>query len=176
MTRETLKAWPLDLVVVYDPFWLDGQKGSYTMNTLTSYDSLSHSKWDCKYHLVFVPKNRKRVLYGRIRQYLCQVFHDLARQRGSTIIKGGMVQDHVHMLISIPPKYSVAEVVGYIKGKSAISVARQFGGKKKNFNGEQFWARGYAVSTVGFEESQISAYIKNQEQLDGRGSEESGEF
>ena len=87
-----------------------------------------------------------------------------------------MVQDHVHMLISIQPKYSVAEVVGYIKGKSAISVARQFGGKKKNFNGEQFWAIGYAVSTVGFEESQISAYIKNQEQLDGRGSEESGEF
>lgn len=73
-----------------------------------------------------------------------------------------MVQDHVHMLISIPPKYSVAEVVGYIKGKSAIAVARQFGSKKKNFNGEQFWARGYAVSTVGFEEAQISSYIKNQ--------------
>ena len=80
------------------------------------------------------------------------------------------------MLISIPPKYSVAEVVGYIKGKSAIAVARQFGAKKKNFNGEQFWARGYAVSTVGFEEAQISSYIKNQEQLDGHGSNESGEF
>jgi putative transposase len=146
------------------------------MNTLSSYESLSHSKWDCKYHLVFVPKNRKRVLYGKIRKYLGQVFHELAKQRGCTIIKGSMVQDHVHMLISVPPKYSVAEVVGYIKGKSAISVARQFGNKKKNFNGEQFWARGYAVSTVGFEEAQISSYIKNQEQLDGHGSNETGEF
>ena len=87
-----------------------------------------------------------------------------------------MVQDHVHMLISIPAKYSVAEVVGYIKGKSAIAVARQFSGKKKNFNGEQFWARGYAVSTVGFEQVQISSYIKHQERLDGHGSNESGEF
>ena len=87
-----------------------------------------------------------------------------------------MVQDHVHMLISIPAKYSVAEVVGYIKGKSAIAVARQFSGKKKNFNEEQFWARGYAVSTVGFEQGQISSYIKHQERLDGHGSNESGEF
>ena len=87
-----------------------------------------------------------------------------------------MVQDHVHMLITIPPKYSVAEVVGYIKGKSAISVARQFGGRQRNFNGEKFWARGYAVSTVGFEEAQIRDYIRNQEQIDGRGSNESGEF
>jgi len=77
-----------------------------------------------------------------------------------------MVKDHVHMLIKIPPKYSVAEVLGYIKGKSAIAVARQFGGRQRNFNGERFWARGYAVSTVGFEEGQIKAYIKNQEQLD----------
>lgn len=146
------------------------------MSTLSSYESLSHSKWDCKYHLVFVPKCRKRILYGKIRSYLGPVFHELAKQRGSTIIKGNMVQDHVHMLISIPPKYSVAEVVGYIKGKSAIAVARQFGNKKKNFNGEQFWARGYAVSTVGFEEAQIQSYIKHQQQRDGRGSNESGEF
>ena len=87
-----------------------------------------------------------------------------------------MVQDHVHMLIKIPPKYSVAEVIGYIKGKSAISVARQFGGRKRNFNGEKFWARGYAVSTVGFEEMQIKKYIQNQEQLDSTGSDESGVF
>jgi putative transposase len=91
-------------------------------------------------------------------------------------IKGNMGQDHVHMLIAIPPKYSVAEVVGYIKGKSAIGVARQFSGRTKNFNGERFWARGYAVSTVGFEENQIRGYIKHQQQLDGRGSDESGEF
>ena len=87
-----------------------------------------------------------------------------------------MIQDHVHMLIKIPPKYSVSEVIGYMKGKSAIAVARQFGGSQRNFNGERFWARGYAVSTVGFEEGQIREYIKNQEQIDGRGSNESGEF
>ena len=87
-----------------------------------------------------------------------------------------MVQDQVHMLIKIPPKYSVAEVIGYIKGKSAIAVARQFGGRQRNFNGERFWARSYAVSTVGFEEVQIREYIKNQEQIDGRGSDEPGKF
>ena len=87
-----------------------------------------------------------------------------------------MVQDHVHMLIKIPPKHSVSSVVGYIKGKSAIAVARQFGGKQVNFNGERFWARGYAVSTVGFEESKIREYIRNQEQLDIQGSNEKGSF
>lgn len=144
--------------------------------TTSSYESLSHSKWDCKYHIVFVPKCRKKVLYGKIRQYLGRVFHELAEQRGSKILEGHMVQDHVHMLIKIPPKYSVAEVIGYIKGKSAIAVARQFSGRQKNFNGEQFWARGYAVSTVGFEEVQIRKYIQNQEQLDSRGANENGKF
>lgn len=143
---------------------------------MSDYESLSHSKWDCKYHIVFIPKMRKKELYGKIRTYLGPVFHDLAKQRGSTILEGHMIQDHVHILIKIPPKYSIAEVIGYIKGKSAIAVARQFGGRKRNFNGERFWARGYAVSTVGFEESQIRHYIRNQEQLDGQGSEEGGEF
>ncbi len=86
------------------------------------------------------------------------------------------MQDHVHMLISILPKYSVSEIVGYIKGKSAIAVARQFGGRKRNFNGESFWARGYAISTVGFNKEQIRAYVKNQEQLDSKGFEEIGSF
>ena len=144
--------------------------------TTSSYSSLSHSRWNCKYHVVFIPKCRKKKLYGKIRKYLGPVFHELASQRGSKIIEGHMVQDHVHMFLSIPPTYSVAEVVGYIKGKSAISVARQFGGRTRNFNGERLWARGYAVSTVGFEEDKIRAYIKNQEQLDGQGSDESGEF
>ncbi|WP_250310729.1 MULTISPECIES: IS200/IS605 family transposase [Rickettsieae] len=143
---------------------------------MTTYESLNHSKWDCKYHIVFIPKCRKKELYGKVRKYLGNVFHELAFQRGSKIIEGHMVQDHVHMLIKIPPKYSVAEVIGYIKGKSAIAVARQFGGRKRNFNGEKLWARGYAVSTVGFEENQIKHYIKNQEQLDSLGSDESGEF
>lgn len=142
----------------------------------SSYESLSHSKWDCKYHLVFVPKYRRKVLYGKIRKFLIPLFHELASHRGCKIEKGGMVQDHVHMLISIPPKYSVAEVVGYIKGKSAIAVARKFGGKQRNFSGERFWARGYAVSTVGFEIEKIREYVANQEQLDGFGNDEPGIF
>ena len=147
------------------------------MKTTSSFESLSHSKWDCKYHIVFIPKGRKKALYGKIRKYLGQVFHDLAKQRGASILEGHMVQDHVHMLIRIPPKYSVAEVVGYIKGKSAIAVARQFGGRKRNFNGERLWARGYAVSTVGFNETQMREYIRQQEQLDGyEGSTELGTF
>jgi|SRR3990167_2995327 len=142
----------------------------------SSYQSLSHSKWDCKYHVVFVPKYREKVLYGQIRKFLGPLFHDLANHRSCQIIEGHMVQDHVHMLIAIPPKYSVAEVIGYIKGKSAISVARQFGGRKRNFNGERFWARGYTVSTVGFEEAKIKAYIQNQEQLEMQGAQEEGSF
>jgi len=144
--------------------------------TTSSYESLGHSKWDCKYHVVFVPKGRKKQLHGKIRKFLGSLFHELANQRGSKILEGHMVQDHVHMLIRIPPKYAVSEVIGYLKGKSAISVARQFGGRKRNFNGEKLWARGYAVSTVGFEEAQIRTYIKNQEQLDSEGSDEAGNF
>src|SRR6266436_323820 len=144
--------------------------------TTSSYESLSHSKWDGKYHVVFIPKGRKKALYGKIRKFLGPVLCELAGQRGSTIVEGHMVQDHVHMLIRIPPKYAVAEVIGSIKGKSAIAVARQFGGRQRNLNGERFWARGYAVSTVGFEEEQIRAYIKHQEQCDAQGSDEPGEF
>lgn len=139
------------------------------MATLPSYESLSHSKWDCKYHIVFIPKFRKKELYGNIRTYLGPVFHELAKQRDCRILSGSLVRDHVHMLIEIPPKYSVAEIIGYIKGKSAIAIARQFGSRQRNFNGERFWARGYAVSTVGFEVEQIKLYIKHQEVLDNSG-------
>ena len=141
-----------------------------------SYESLNHSKWDCKYHVVFIPHCRKKVLYGKIREFLGRKFHELAGQRESEIVEGHMVQDHCHMLIRIPPKYSISEVIGYIKGKSAIAVARQFSGRKQNFNGEKFWARGYAVSTVGYNELEIRDYVKNQEQLDGHGSKEDGRF
>lgn len=141
-----------------------------------SYESLCHSRWDCKYHLVFVPKYRRRILYGKIREFLGPVFHELAGQRDSKILEGHMVQDHVHMLIKIPPKYAISEIVGYIKGKSAIAVARQFSGRKRNFNGEKFWARGYAVSTVGFNELQIKQYVQHQKQLDSAGSDENGNF
>ena len=143
---------------------------------INSYHSLSHSKWDCKYHVVFTPKYRKMKLYGSIRKYLGEVFHELARQKQCRIVKGNMVQDHVHMLIEIPPKHSVASVIGYIKGKSAIAIARRYAGRIRNFNGEKFWARGYAVSTVGFNVSQIKNYIKHQQQLDAQGFDETGEF
>ena len=137
-----------------------------------SYESISYSRWDCKYHVVFIPKCRRKELYGKIRKFLGPVFHEMARQKGCKIEEGHMVGDHVHMLIKIPPKFSVAEIVGYIKGKRAIAVARQFGGRKRNFNGEKFWARGYAVSTVGFEEEQVRKYICHQEQLDTKGYDE----
>lgn len=143
---------------------------------MSSYESLAHSKWNCTYHIVFIPKGRRKDLYGKVRNYLGKVFHDLADQRECKIIEGHMVQDHVHMLIKIPPKYSVAEVVGFIKGKSAIAIAREFSGRQRNFNGEKLWARGYAVSTVGFNEQQIRAYVHNQEQLDCEGKDEKGSF
>ena len=143
---------------------------------MSTYESLSHSKWDCKYHIVCVPKGRQKELYGKVRKFVAPVFHELASQRRSQILEGHMVQDHVHMLIRIPPQYAVAEVVGYLKGKSAIAVARQFGGRQRNFNGEAFWARGDAVSTVGFEEDQIRRYIRDQQQLDEQGKDEDGDF
>ena len=143
---------------------------------MSEFESMAHSKWVCKYHVVFVPKYRKKLLYGKIRTFLGPKFHELAKQKSCKIVKGNMVQDHVHILIEIPPKFSVAEVVGYLKGKSAIAVAREFSGRQRNFNGERLWARGYAVSTVGFEETQIRSYIENQERLDGRVQDEDGEF
>jgi len=139
----------------------------------SSYNSLAYSKWDCKYHVVFIPKCRKKQLYGSIRKFLGPVFRELSRQKECVIIEGKMMPDHVHMLIQIPPKYSVSSIIGYIKGKSAIAVARQFYGKKKNFAGAQLWARGYAISTVGFETNKIIEYIKHQEGLDTQNEESS---
>ena len=115
---------------------------------------------------MFVPKFRKKKLYGKIREYLRGVFHELARQRGCEIISGHMAQDHVHICVTIPPKYAVSEIVGYLKGKTAIAVARQFSGRQRNFGGENLWARGYAVSTVGFELEKVKEYIEHQEKLD----------
>lgn len=141
-----------------------------------SYESLAHSRLDCVYHIVFIPKRRKKVLYGKIRKFLAPLFHELARHKETKIIEGHMVQDHVHMILRIPPKHAVAHVVGYIKGKSAIAVARQFGGVKRNFTGESLWARGYAVSTVGHDEKKVREYVAKQEQLEAVGQEESGSF
>ena len=113
--------------------------------------------------MVFIPKYRRKVLYGQIRTELGEVFRELARQKESRIEEGHLRPDHVHMRLSIPPKYAVAQVVGYLKGKSAIYIARTFGGKVRNFVGEQFWARGYFVSTVGHDEEAVRRYIREQE-------------
>ena len=133
------------------------------------YQSLSHSKWDCKYHVVFVPKYRRKVMFGEIRKFLEPIFHELARQKECRIVEGHLMPDHVHMCIEIPPKHSVASVIGFLKGKSAIAMARQFGGKQRNFAGEHFWARGYAVSTVGFELEAVKKYIREQDIADKGG-------
>jgi putative transposase len=135
---------------------------------MDDYASLSHTRWECKYHIVFVPKCRRKVLYGQIRKELGKVLTDLAGHRESCIETGSLQPDHVHMVISIPPKYSVAQVVGYIKGKSAIHIARNYAGKKRNFVGEQFWARGYFVSTVGKDEQKIKEYVSHQQAEDQR--------
>ncbi len=135
---------------------------------MSDYRSLNHSRWDCKYHVVFIPKYRKKRIFGQIKEYLGEVFHRLARQKECQIEEGHLMSDHVHMLISIPPKYSVAQVIGFIKGKSAIHIAREFAGRKRNFVGQNFWARGYFVSTVGRDEAVIREYIRNQEHEDQR--------
>ena len=135
---------------------------------MDKYESLSHTKWECKYHVVFIPKCRRQVLYEQLRRHLGEVFHQLARQKESRIEEGHLMSDHVHMMIAIPPKYAVSEVIGYIKGKSAIHVARVYGERKGNFVGQHLWARGYFVSTVGRDETVIRAYIRSQEQEDQR--------
>ncbi len=129
---------------------------------------LSHAKWDCKYHVVWIPKYRRKTLFGELRSNLVDVFHELARQKESKIIEGHLQPDHIHMLISIPPKYSVAHVIGYMKGKSAIHIARTYLGQRKNFSGMSFWARGYFVTTVGADEETVRIYIRDQEKEDRR--------
>ena len=131
-------------------------------------ESLSHTKWECKYHVVFIPKYRRRALYEELRQHLGEVFRQLARQKESRIEEGHLLPDHVHMMILVPPKYAVSQVVGFIKGKSAIHLARVYGERKRNFVGQHFWARGYFVSTVGRDEAMIRTYIQQQEQEDKR--------
>ncbi|OGT91254.1 MAG: transposase [Gammaproteobacteria bacterium RIFOXYA12_FULL_61_12] len=135
---------------------------------MTEYEGLSHSKYECKYHVVFIPKCRRKSLYDELRPHLGEVFRKLAEQRESRIEEGHLMADHVHMLIAIPPKYAVSQVVGYIKGKSAIHLARVYGERKRNFVGQHFWARGYFVSTVGRDEKVIREYIRHQEKEDQR--------
>ncbi len=135
---------------------------------MSKYKTLQHTEWECKYHVICSPKYRRKVLYGELRRHLGEVFRRLARQKESEIEAGHMMVDHVHMMISIPPKYSVAQVIGFIKGKSAIHIARHFGERRRNFVGQHFWARGYFVSTVGRDETVIRRYIRRQEVEDQR--------
>ena len=135
---------------------------------MDKHESLSHTQWDCKYHVVFIPKCRRKSLYGELRRHLGEVFRQLAGQKERRIEEGHLMPDHVHMMISIPPKHAVSQVVGYLKGKSAIHLARVYGEWKRNFVGQHFWARGYFVSTVGRDEATIRAYIRHQEQEDQR--------
>ena len=135
------------------------------MNTA---QSLRHSVWECKYHVVWSPKYRKKRLYGEIRRYLGDVIRDLAAQKECRVEEGHLRLDHIHVLMSIPPKHSVSQVVGFIKGKSAIHIARNYLGRRSNFTGQHFWARGYWVSTVGKDEEVVRHYIQNQEREDRR--------
>ena len=130
--------------------------------------TINHTTWECKYHVVFIPKRRRKVLYTELRYHMGEVFRKLTEQKESRVEEGHLMPDHVHMLLSIPPKYAVAQVVGYIKGKSAIHIARTFGERKRNFVGQHFWARGYFVSTVGRDEAVIRDYIRYQEEEDRR--------
>ncbi len=135
---------------------------------MTDTQSLAHTKWECKYHVVWIPKYRRKKLFGELRKELGSVLRELAKQKGSEIIEGKLLIDHVHILIAIPPKYAVSQVIGYIKGKSAIHIARNYVGRRKNFTGEHFWARGYYVSTVGLDEGVVRQYIRQQEAEDQR--------
>ena len=130
--------------------------------------SLRHSRWECKYHVVWIPKGRRKTLYAQLRQHLGAVFRDLAGQKECRVEEGHLLPDHVHMLLSIPPKHAVAGVVGFLKGKSAIHIARVFVGRRRNYTGQSFWARGYYVSTVGKDEQAVREYIREQEAADRR--------
>ena len=135
---------------------------------MSEYRRSNHTEWDCKYHIIFIPKYRKKLLYGKLRSRLGAVFKQLAHQKESEIEEGHLRPDHVHMLISIPPKYAVAQVVGFLKGKSAIYIARNFAEVTRGFVGKHSWARGYFASTVGRDEETIRKYIQRQESEDRR--------
>ncbi len=132
------------------------------------FETIAHPTWECKYHVVFIPKYRRKVLYKERRPHLGEMLRELARRRESEVLEGHRMGDQVPMLLSIPPKWAVAQVMGFIKGKSAIYIARTFQGRRQNFTGQHFWARGYWVSTVGRDERAVREYIQNQEKEDQR--------
>jgi putative transposase len=133
---------------------------------MKDWQSLAHTKWECKYHVVIVPKYRMKILYGKVKRHIGQILRELCRYKDIELLEGHAMPDHIHMCISVPPKYSIAMTVGYLKGKSAIRIHREILKATKGFTNKNFWTRGYCVSTVGLNEQQIRDYIKNQEDLD----------
>ena len=133
---------------------------------MKDYQSQSHVKWECKYHIVWCPKYRRKKLYGRLRRRFGEIIQDLCRQKGVEVIEGHARPDHVHICLSMPPKYSVSSIVGFLKGKSAIRLHKEF--SKAKSTGKHFWIRGYFVSTVGLDEKAVREYIKHQELTDKR--------
>ena len=129
-------------------------------------ESLAHTKWMCKYHIVFTPKYRRKVIYNQIREDIRDIIKDLCKWKGVEIIEGHMMPDHVHLLLSIPPKYSVSQVMGYLKGKSAMMIFDRHSNLKYKYGNRHFWATGYYVSTVGFNEATVKKYIREQEKYD----------
>ena len=128
--------------------------------------SLAHTKWLCKYHIVFTPKYRRKIIYNQLRTDIRNIIKDLCKWKGVEIIEGHMMADHVHLLLSIPPKYSVSEVMGYLKGKSAMMIFDRHSNLKYKFGNRHFWAEGYYVSTVGLNETTIAKYIREQDKHD----------
>jgi len=129
------------------------------------WQSLAHVKWECKYHVVFIPKYRRKVLYGKMRRAVGMILRELCRQKGVEILEGHLMPDHVHMCLSVPPKYSVAHVIGFLKGKSAVRIHRELLHERR-MTGLHFWATGYSVSTVGLDEDRVRQYIRDQEKLE----------
>ena len=130
---------------------------------MREWQSQSHVRWYCRYHIVFVPKYRHRSIYGSLRRNIGGVMRELCRQHEVELVEGHAMADHIHLCLSIPPKYSVANTVGFLKGKSAIRIHREYLGRQRQYTGFHFWARGYCVSTVGLDEEMVRAYIRNQE-------------
>ncbi len=129
-------------------------------------ESLAHTKWMCKYHIVFTPKYRRKIIYNQLRVDIQQIIKDLCKWKGIEIVEGHMMPDHVHLLLSIPPKYSVAQIMGYLKGKSAMMIFDRHSNLKYKFGNRNFWAEGYYVSTVGLNEATIAKYIREQDKQD----------
>ena len=130
------------------------------------HNSLSHTKWLCKYHIVFILKYRRKIIYNQYRESIKEIIKSLCKYKGVEIIEGHLMADHVHMLVSIPPKYSVSSIMGYLKGKSALMIFDKHANLKYKFGNRHFWSEGYYVSTVGLNEATIAKYIREQEKHD----------